>query len=91
MAAGKPVVCLDAGGPGEAVTEESGIKVKVQHPNQIVQDLSDALYKLAKEPILRRKLGEAAKERIREAYDWDRKGEQIERLYELVMSEGKLQ
>ena len=89
MAAGKPVVCLDAGGPGEAVTDECGIKVKVQHLDQIIQDLSDALYKLAKEPLLRRNIGEAAKQRIREAYDWDRKGEQIERLYELVMREEK--
>ena len=89
MAAGKPVVCLDEGGPGEAVTDECGIKVKVEHLNQIVQDLSDAIYRLAKEPLLRRNMGEAAKQRIREAYDWDRKGEQIERLYELVMSEEK--
>ena len=89
MAAGKPVVCLDAGGPGEAVTDECGIKVKVQHIDQIIQDLSDALYKLAKEPLLRRNMGEVAKQRIQEVYDWDRKGEQIERLYELVMSDEK--
>ena len=89
MAAGKPVVCLDAGGPGETVTDKCGIKVKVEHLDQIIQDLSDALYKLAKEPLLRRDMGEAAKQRIREVYDWDRKGEQIERLYELVMLEGK--
>jgi len=86
MAAGKPVVCLAAGGPGEAVTDECGIRVKVEDIDQIIQDLSDALCRLAADPALRREMGAAAEERIREVYDWDRKGEQIERLYELVMS-----
>lgn len=89
MAAGKPVVCLEAGGPGEAVTEECGVKVKMQNRDQIVQDLSKALYKLAKDPLLRRKMGEASKRRIRETYDWDQKGKQIQRLYESVMGEKK--
>ncbi len=87
MAAGKPVVCLDAGGPGEAVTDECGIKVKVQDIDEIIQDLSDALGRLAKDPALRKKMGEAAKQRIREVYDWDRKGEQIEQIYESVALE----
>jgi len=87
MGTGKPVVCLDAGGPGEAVTEECGIKVKVQNVEQIVQDLSDGLYRLAKEPLLRREMGEAAKKRVQEFYVWDVKAEQIDRIYKLMFSE----
>jgi len=84
MAAGKPVVCLDAGGPGEAVTHDCGIKVKVQNIDQIVQGLSDSLYRLAKKPLLRCNMGEAARQRVRDFYEWNRKGEQIERIYDLV-------
>ena len=50
----------------------------------MIEDFSDALYRLAKDRPLRQKMGQAAKQRIREAYDWDRKGEQMQKLYELV-------
>ncbi len=86
MAAGKPVVCLHAGGPGEAVTEDCGIKVEVHNIDQIVQELSDGLYTLAKRPLLRCNMGEAAKQRVWDFYEWNRKGEQIQRIYELVCS-----
>ena len=89
LAAGKPVVCFNLGGPGVSVTKKCGIKIDAKNPQQIIKDFSDALYRLAKDPSLRRNMGEAAKQRIREAYDWDRKGEQIERLYELVMRKEK--
>ena len=32
MAAGRPVICLDLGGPGLQVTEKTGIKVKASTP-----------------------------------------------------------
>jgi glycosyltransferase involved in cell wall biosynthesis len=85
MTAGKPVVCLDTGGPGEAVTEECGIKVRIENVDQIVQDLSNALYRLAENPTLRSKMGEAAKRRVHQFYDWDRKGEKIKQIYESVL------
>ncbi len=87
MAMGKPVVCLDIGGPGETVTNESGIKVKVQELDQIIQDLSDALFRLASYPSLRYEMGKKARERIIKNYDWDIKGQQIEEIYKLVMGE----
>lgn len=85
MAMGKPIVCLDIGGPGETVTNESGIKVKVQKLDQIIQDLSDALFRLASYPDLRYEMGIKARERIVENYDWDKKGQQIEEIYKLIL------
>lgn len=63
MAAGIPVVCLDYGGPGEMVTDECGIKVKPVNPEQTVKELADALLKLANDPELRKKMGEAGREK----------------------------
>lgn len=86
MAHGLPVVCLDYGGPGEMITEECGIKVKPITPMQTIKDLADALLKLAKEPDLRKKMGEAGKRRVEDYYNWDKKGEFIKRLYHSVLN-----
>lgn len=85
MAAGLPVVCLDYGGPGEMVTEECGIKVKPITPEQTINDLAEALLKLANDPELRRKMGEAGRRRVMEHYTWEKKGEFIKKVYEEVL------
>ncbi len=85
MASGLPVVCLDYGGPGEMVTEECGIKVKPVTPEQTIEDLADALLKLANDPALRRRMGEAGRKRVEEVYSWEKKGEFIKKMYEKVL------
>ena len=86
MASGVPVVCLDYGGPGEMVTDKCGIKVKPVTPEQTVKDLSDALLKLANDPDLRKKLGSAGKRRAKEYYNWEKKGEFIQKVYQSVIN-----
>jgi glycosyltransferase involved in cell wall biosynthesis len=85
MAAGKPVVCLDLGGPGEIVTEECGFKIRPGAPKQVVADLAAALSRLAADPALCHKLGEAGRRRIRESFDWDERGRRMLELYEEVV------
>ncbi|MCU0527265.1 MAG: glycosyltransferase [Elainella sp. Prado103] len=43
MAAGRPILCLDLGGPGVQVTGETGIKVPAHTPEQAVKDLATAM------------------------------------------------
>jgi glycosyltransferase involved in cell wall biosynthesis len=86
MACGLPVVCLDYGGPGEMVTNECGIKVKPITPEQTINDLADALLKLANDPALRIKMGEAGRKRVQEYYTWEKKGEFIKKVYEEVLN-----
>ena len=81
MNAGKPVVCLDLGGPGFFVTEKCGIKVKPGNPEQVISDLAAALEKLAGDPGLRRAMGEAGRQRVRETFDWDKRGERMMEIY----------
>jgi glycosyltransferase involved in cell wall biosynthesis len=57
MAAARPVICLDLGGPGIIVSPESGVKVPARAPDQIVADLAAAMVSLARNPELRRRLG----------------------------------
>ena len=60
LAAGRPVVCLDLGGPACLVTEEAGIRVRADAPAQSIQDLSAALARLAADPGLRARMGKQA-------------------------------
>ncbi|HKT12401.1 MAG TPA: glycosyltransferase family 4 protein, partial [Terriglobia bacterium] len=81
MAAGKPVVCLDLAGPGLHVTEECGIKVAAENPEQTVRDLAAAFGRLARDADLRAAMGRAARRRAEEVYDWKRVAERIEKVY----------
>jgi glycosyltransferase involved in cell wall biosynthesis len=70
------------------VTPDTGIKVPAISPEQVVRDLASAFYKLASEPELRIRLGVAAKKRMQEHFDWDKKGLFMTKLYQsLVASE----
>jgi glycosyltransferase involved in cell wall biosynthesis len=82
MAAGKPVVCLDLGEPALQVTDGTGIKVPITSPEQVVSDLAGAMLRLARDPDLRIRLGTAARRRVRQQFDWDKKGIFITKLYE---------
>jgi glycosyltransferase involved in cell wall biosynthesis len=82
MASGKPVVCLDLGEPALQVTEYTGIKVPATSPEQVVSDLAAAMMRLARDPGLRIRLGIAARQRVQEHFDWDKKGLFMAKLYQ---------
>jgi glycosyltransferase involved in cell wall biosynthesis len=84
MAAARPVICLDLGGPGQLVSEDTGIKVRAESPEQTVRELADALITLATDSQLRHRLAAAARERVHENYLWQAKGAVFQRLYSLV-------
>ncbi len=84
MAAGRPVVCLDLGGPATQITESTGIKVGATTAEEAVAHLSAALVRLAADPALRAQMSEAGRRRVREHFDWDRKGEWMNRIYQGV-------
>lgn len=81
MQAGLPVICLDLGGPGVSVTSETGIKVATENPKQAVSDLARAIVRLANDPDLRRDMGKAGRNRVRDHYSWGTKGKVMSELY----------
>lgn len=81
MAAGRPVVCLDLGGPGLLLSDDSGIKVPAVNPEQSVADLAKALSTLAADKELRNRLGSAARERVRQHFTWSADDPRIQELY----------
>ncbi len=86
MGAGRPVICLDLGGSAVLITDETGLKVPANSPEQVIEDMAQALLRLAKDPDLRRRMGEAGRCRVREAFSWERRGEEIRKIYASVLS-----
>src|SRR5579862_184613 len=78
MAAGRPVLCLDIGGPGLQVTAQTGIKIPANSPEQAIVEMANSMEQLALDPELRIRMGEAGRERVRDLFAWDRKGDWLQ-------------
>lgn len=89
MAARRPVICLDLGGPAQQVTEATGIKVSAIDPERTVLELSQAMCKLAGDRDLLMRMGQAGHHHIQTAYSWERKGQNLAELYSHLVSQSK--
>lgn len=86
MAAARPVVCLNWAGPGVQVTPDTGIKINVSSPEQVVREMAAALVRLAADAELCRRLGQRGRERVAEHFNWERKGNLMEQVYQFVLA-----
>jgi glycosyltransferase involved in cell wall biosynthesis len=82
MAAWKPVVATDWGGPKDLVVDGvTGFKVLGKNPEQHTEMLSGAINRLIDDSELRRRMGMAAVARVRDEFVWRRLADRYERLY----------
>ena len=86
MAMGRPVVATDWGGPADYLDPSCGILVPPDSREGFVSGLSSAMLRLAGDPGLRRRMGEAGRRKVVEQYAWDRKAEAILAIYARVVS-----
>lgn len=87
MALGKPVICLDLGGPALQVTDKTGVLIKANSPSQVINEIYKALkFFIENEEHLKSK-GIAAKKRVLENFSWESKGEEINKVYHKVIGE----
>jgi glycosyltransferase involved in cell wall biosynthesis len=84
LAAGRPVVCLDTGGPSLQVTEQCGFKASVGSLEDALQSMAEAMARLYDDPELRLRMGAAARERAGAHFRWALIGERMSALYEAV-------
>ena len=89
MASGRPVICLDLGGPGVQVTPEAGFKIPAINPEQVVQQISKAMIELANSQELRSQMGQAGQRVVSDRYNWDKKILTQIQLYEQVLQQTK--
>lgn len=84
MAAGRPVICLDLGGPATQVTAATGIKVPARTPEQTVAALAAAMRRLAHDPEQRARMATAARQRVEEVFNWSRRADTLAEIYARV-------
>jgi glycosyltransferase involved in cell wall biosynthesis len=85
MSCGIPIICLDLGGPSLQVTEEIGFKIPAISPEQVTNDIAEAMRRLAEDATLRINMGKAGRQRLLDCFDWDKKGEGIQEIYDQVV------
>jgi glycosyltransferase involved in cell wall biosynthesis len=88
MATGRPVICLDLGGPASQVTEETGFKIAAIDRDRTIGDIAEAMINLAKDSELRQRMGEAGRQLVREKHSWLSRGQQLAKLYEEIAKGG---
>jgi glycosyltransferase involved in cell wall biosynthesis len=82
MAAWKPVVATDWGGPKDLIVDGvTGFKVLGRNPQQHIDMLVSAIERLIGDAELRRRMGIAAVARVRDEFIWRRLADRYERLY----------
>lgn len=81
MAAGRPVICLDLGGPALQVTEATGFKIPAISPEQVVSDIAAALEQIVDDSARCARLGAAGRERIQQDFNWERLGDKLAMVY----------
>jgi glycosyltransferase involved in cell wall biosynthesis len=85
MALGVVPLVVDYGGPGELVTEKTGLTVPIGTRAQIVANLRDRLELLAGGPALVSRMSEAARRRAMGQFTWAAKARQTLEVYDWVM------
>ncbi|ALF54788.1 glycosyl transferase family 1 [Nostoc piscinale CENA21] len=86
MAAGRPVICLDLGGPALQVVEETGFKISAHTPEQTVRDLATAMTCLAQNNELRLRMGSVARKLARENFSWEVKSQVLAQTYAEILT-----
>jgi len=87
MTAMRPIICLNLGGTALQVTAETGFKIEAYNPAQVVEELSEAMIRLAKDPDLQVQMGLAGQQRVKESYNWETRGALISSLYKDVVEQ----
>jgi glycosyltransferase involved in cell wall biosynthesis len=86
MAAGRPVVCLDVGGPAAQVTPETGFAAPVTNPQEAVEAMAAFLTRLADDRGLLKQMSANARERVREKFTMQQLGASFESFYKQAVA-----
>ena len=82
MSFGLPVICLDNEGPGEFIDNSCGIKIKKTSYHKTTNELGAALKLLYANPSKLDIMRAASRKRFEQLFHWDRRGEQLQKIYE---------
>jgi len=81
MAAGRPVGCLDIGGPASQITPETGFTAPATNPAEAVAALAGFLERLDRDRGLLARMSAAARAHVQKNYTMRQVNEQMKRFY----------
>jgi glycosyltransferase involved in cell wall biosynthesis len=87
MAAGLPVVALHTDGLTATLSDETALFVSTKSVESVITGLADAMLRLARDPALRARMGDAGRERVRERFLWGTKLDEMQRCYDRVVAQ----
>ena len=85
MASGLPVICLNTAGPGFHIKDKFGIKIQPNSTDYVIAEMAKALDRLSNNEQLRAEMGEAARKRAREYYEWTKLGSRMIEIYSKIL------
>ena len=77
-----PVICLDCGGPSVAVAAGTGIKVPLGKRSEVITRLAAAVGHYVHNRNMVLEQGQNAHASVMQNYEWERKGEAMNRIYQ---------
>lgn len=86
MAAGRPVICLDLGGPAVQMNNECGFVVHAGRPDQTIEEMSQAILILAQNKERRDQMSRAARQRITHALTAEGIGKTLNDFYKTIVN-----
>ena len=86
MAAGKPVLVADHGGPSETVRPEVGLKLSCESEEQLITGLVRSIAHLNFNEPRRLRMGRAARELVEETYTWQAKADRAIEAYRSALA-----
>lgn len=81
MALGLPVIATDWGGPADYLDASCGVLVAPASPAALVDGFARAMLRLARDPALRRAMGQAGRAKVQRQFDWERKVDRMLDIY----------
>ncbi len=85
LAAGLPVICMDISDPLWMVDAKSGFRVPAREPQQVIEDMANAMLTLVEDSVLRESMGAAARERSK-LFSWDITVNHFEKTYQQILA-----
>lgn len=87
MAARRPVICLNLGGPAVQVTPETGTIVEAESPQQVIRDIAAAMTRYAEDREFLCGQGERGLIRVLDFFTWEKKIDILSQWYAELLEE----
>ena len=81
MATGTPAIATDWGGPQDYITPECGFLVAPSNLETLTGGFANAMQRLADDPELRARMGQAGRARVEQLFDWEKKVDRMLTIY----------